>query len=141
MIRRHPILCLLLLAAVLCEISSAQSDAKPAKQDIPTVDGALGPCSLQLTVNDADGKPIYAATVKVHIPYGFGGFHKLDLEGGTNSEGKVRFTGLPTRVRRPPLEFEASKDQLFATITYDPAVECRAIHSVVLDKPKPAEDK
>jgi hypothetical protein len=141
MIRKHHAQCFLLLAALLCEASAAQSDAKPAKQDVPAVDGALGPCSLQLTVNSADGKPIYAATVKVHIPYGFGGFHKLDLEGGTNSEGKVKFTGLPTRVRRPPLEFEASKDQLFATITYDPAVECRAIHSVVLDKPKPAEDK
>lgn len=141
MILKHHALCILLLAAVLGRTGAAQSEAKPAKQDVPTVDGALGPCSLQLTVNGADGKPIYAATVKVHIPYGFGGFHKLDLEGGTNSEGRVRFTGLPTRVRRPPLEFEASKDQLFATITYDPAVECRAIHSVVLDKPKPPEDR
>ncbi len=141
MIRKHHALCILLLAAALSKTCAAQSEAKPAKQDVPTVDGALGPCSLQLTVDGADGKPIYAATVKVHIPYGFGGFHKLDLEGGTNSEGRVKFTGLPTRVRRPPLEFEASKDKFFATITYDPAVECRAIHSVVLDKPKPPDDR
>lgn len=141
MIRKLHALCFLVLAAVLCETSAAQSNAKPAKQDVPIVDGALGPCSLELTVNGADGKPIYAATVKVHIPYGFGGFHKLDLEGGTNSEGKVKFTGLPTRVRRPPLEFEASKDQLLGTITYDPAVECRANHAVALDKPKPSDEK
>jgi hypothetical protein len=59
-----------------------------------------------------DGKPVYAATIKVHIKYGFGGMRRLDLEAGTNSDGKVKFAGLPDRVQRPPLEFHASKDQL-----------------------------
>ena len=138
--RPHALTCLV-LAALLCETSSAQSNGKPAAQDVPAVDGALGPCSLELTVNTADGKPVYAASVKVHIAYGVGGFHKLDLEGGTNADGKVKFAGLPTRVRRPPLEFEAAKDQQFGTVSYDPVVECRASHSVVLEKPKPPQDK
>jgi hypothetical protein len=119
----------MVLAAGLC---GAQTAATP--QDVPVVDGGLGPCSLELTVNTGDGKPVYAASVKVHIPYGFGGFHKLDLEAGSNSEGKVKFKGLPTRVRRPPLEFDASKGDLEGTIEYDPAVECHAVHPVVLGK-------
>jgi hypothetical protein len=128
---------LLLMGAA--SLAIAQSTAKAAAQDVPVVDGALGPCSLELTVNTADGKPVYAATVKVHIPYGFGGFHKLDLEAGTNSEGKVKFTGLPNRVRRPPLEFDASKGDLVGVVEYDPAAQCRAIRSVRLEKAKAAE--
>src|SRR5881397_866538 len=79
---------------VLGSYVSAQSPEKPA-----VVDGGLGHCSLEVTVLGPDSKPVYAASVKVHIAYGFGGFHKLDLEVGTNSEGKARFTGLPSRVR------------------------------------------
>jgi hypothetical protein len=100
------------------------------------MDGAAGPCSLELTVTAADGKPAYAATVKVHIEYGFGGFHKLDLEAGTNADGKVRFSGLPARVHRPPLEFHALKDALEGTATYDPSAECQAKHDITLQRVK-----
>ena len=98
------------------------------------MDGGAGPCSLDLTVLGPDGKPVYAATVKVHIAYGFGGFHKLDLQAGTNADGKVRFIGLPDRVKRPPLEFQASKDTLEAIATDDPTTECQAKHEVRLVK-------
>ncbi len=128
-----------LLLLGTASLAVAQSTAKAATQDVPVVDGGLGPCSLELTVNSADGTPVYAASVKVHIPYGFGGFHKLDLEAGTNAEGKVKFTGLPNRVRRPPLEFEASKGDLVSVVEYDPAAQCRAIRSVKLEKNKAAE--
>ena len=103
------------------------------------MDGGAGPCSLELTVTGADGKPVYAATVKVHIAYGFAGARKLDLEAGTNSDGKVKFIGLPPKVRRPPLEFQASKDQLAGTATYDPAAECTAKHDLTLEKAKAGE--
>ena len=82
----------------------------------------------------AEGKPAYAAVVKVHIAYGFGGLHKLDLEASTNIDGKVKFIGLPARVRRQTLEFQATKDQLTGTVTYDPGSECKAVHSIVLEK-------
>ena len=133
--------CLVLVATTVGLLStalaqSAQATA-PAAQAVPAIDGGIGRCSLELTVTTPDGKPAGAAKVKVHIAYAFGGFHKLDLEAGTNSEGKVKFTGLPSRVRRPPLEFHASKDQLEATVTYDPATECHATHDVTLAKPVP----
>ena len=101
---------------------------------MPVIDGEAGPCSVEFTVTTADGKPAGAATVKVHIAYGFGGFHKLDLQAGTNADGKVTFTGLPSRVRRSLLTFEASKDQLVGTANYDPATECQGKREIKLGK-------
>jgi hypothetical protein len=109
----------------------------PAQQ-VPVMDGGMGPCSLELTVTDK-GKPVYASTVKVHIAYGFAGIKKMDLEAGTNSDGKVKFTGLPAKVHNPPLEFHASKDQLVGTAAYNPASECQAKHDIILEKlPEPS---
>src|SRR5205823_9749981 len=99
----------------------------------PVIDGGAGPCSLALTVLGADGKSVYNATVKVHIAYGFGGVRKLDLQAGTNADGKVKFTGLPARVHRPPLEFDAAKDQFGGSLTYDPYAECQATHDIKLE--------
>lgn len=139
---------LFMLAGAIGLLCATQAQSNPqtavppatseAAHQIPVMDGAAGPCSLELTATTPDGKPVYDATIKVHIAYRFGGFHKLDLQAGTNVDGKVKFTGLPSRLRRPPLEFLASKDQLVGTLTYDPAVECQAKHNLVLDKPKPA---
>ena len=84
----------------------------------------------------ADGKLAYAATVKVHIAYGFGGMRRLDLEAGTNSDGKVKFTELPRRVARPPLEFHASKDEFEGVAAFDPTTECQAKHDITLEKSK-----
>ncbi len=46
------------------------------------------------------GAPVYNAKINVHIAYGFGSFHKLDLEVSTNADGKARFIGLPNRLKR-----------------------------------------
>ena len=131
--------CSLLICCVLFAAASAQTNPQPAlaptaAQTVPVIDGEAGPCSVAITVTTDDGKPAGAATVKVHIAYGFGGFHKLDLQAGTNSDGKVTFTGLPSRVRRSLLTFEASKDQLLGTATYDPATECQAKREIKLEK-------
>jgi hypothetical protein len=131
--------CAVLVACAFCTAGSAQSNPQAAPppaavQAVPVIDGGAGPCSVEFTVTTADGTPAGAATVKVHIAYGFGGFHKLDLQAGTNSDGKVKFTGLPSRVRRSLLEFEASKDQLVGTATYDPATECQGKREIRLGK-------
>jgi hypothetical protein len=117
--------------------SKPQAAAQGQKQKVPVMDGEAGPCSLELTVLTEDAKPVYAATVKVHMAYGFAGIRRLDLEAGTNSDGKVKFIGLPSRVHRPPLEFHGSKDQLSGTAAYDPASECQAKHDLVLEASKP----
>lgn len=105
------------------------------------MDGGAGSCSLELTVTASDNQPVYGATVKVHIAYGFAGLRRLDLEASTNMNGKVKFIGLPSRVRRPPLEFHVSKDQLVGMATYNPDTECQAKHDVVLETPKPGSSK
>ncbi len=86
---------------------NAQTPA-PDPKSIPVVDGAIGTCSADFTVTDPDGTPVYAAKIKVHIAYGFMYARKLDLEVGTNIDGKARFTGLPDRTKRG-LFFEASE--------------------------------
>ena len=126
-------------ACLLCGKISFPTHAAAAEtsQQVPIMDGEAGPCSLELTVTGPDGKPVYAAKVKVHMAYGFGGIRRLDLEGGTNSDGKLKFTGLPSRVHRPPLEFHASKDDLEGVASYDPSAECQGKHDITISKPKP----
>ena len=136
-------LCLVLVG--FCAASDAQSSEKtPSREQqaqaaarIPVIDGAAGPCSLELTVFGADSKPVYDATVKVHIGYGLAGAHRLDLQAGTNASGRVKFTGIPARVHRPPIEFNAKKDEFEGSLLYNPTSECQAKHDLTLEKPKP----
>ena len=134
--RLRCVLSIIMLAYLF--VSPAHGQAT-TPQAVPAIDAGLGSCSLELTITTRDGKPAGAADVKVRIAYGFGGFHKLDLEAGANSDGKVKFTGLPSRVRRPPLEFRASKDQLAGVAMYDPASECQGKHDIVLQPEKPEQ--
>jgi hypothetical protein len=126
------VLCCIVVAVPM--LSRAQAPAPSEK--VPAIDGGAGPCSIELTVRGMDGKPVYAATVKVHIKYGFGGIRRLDLEAGTNSDGRVKFSGLPARVQRPPLEFHASKDELMGVAAFDPSTECQSKREITLEKSK-----
>src|SRR5438445_868812 len=81
----------------------------PKNKDFSVMDGEAGPCSVELTVTDAEGKPASAALINVHIAYGFAGFHKLDLSVYTNDQVKATFLGLTDRVHQPPVKFHASK--------------------------------
>src|SRR5215471_4562889 len=128
------LLCCIALIAGFCTAAVAQSnsEANTPAQAVPVLDGAAGQCSVEFNVTTPDGKPVEAAKVKVHIAYRFGGFHKLDLEASTNSDGRVKFTGLPAKVRRSQLEFEATKGQLTGTTMVDPATECRAKRDIKL---------
>lgn len=125
-------LTLFLLAASIPAFSQT-APAADAKS-VPVVDGGIGPCSADFTVTDAAGAPVYAAKIKVHIAYGFMSAHKLDLEVGTNSDGKARFSGLPDHLKRG-LFFEASEADRTAEAFDDPAVTCKAQFTVALRKP------
>src|SRR5579863_1503422 len=119
-----------LLLLCLAPISRSQT---PDPHAIPSIDGGIGPCSADFTITDADNKPIYAAKIKVHIAYGFMYARKLDLEVGTNADGKARFTGLPDRVKRG-LFFEASESDRTAEAFDDPSTTCKNQFTVVLRK-------
>src|SRR3981081_865955 len=78
---------------------AAQSNSKIDPHSVPVIDGSIGPCSADFTVTDAGGVPVYDAKIRVHIAYGFMNTHKLDLEVGTNIDGKASVTGLPDRIK------------------------------------------
>ncbi len=102
---------------------------------VPVVDGGIGPCSVAFTIKDNMGAPVYNAKIRVHIAYGFFSARKLDLEVGTNIDGKARFDGLPNRVKRTLL-FEASQGGREGEASYDPADGCKAERAVTIEKPK-----
>jgi hypothetical protein len=121
------------LIAILLFLMGAALAQSPDPKSIPVIDGALGPCSADFTINDTAGKPIYLAKIKVHIAYGFMSAHKLDLEVGTNVDGKARFTGLPDRAKRG-LFFEASEGDRTGNTFDDPTKTCQAQFTVTLRK-------
>jgi hypothetical protein len=128
-------LAVLVLGVTFFLAAQAQQPAQPQQaDDIPVTDGGSGPCSVELTVTDANAKPVYAARIDVHMAYGFAGAHKLDMGVYTNAQGKARFTGIPAKVKKPPIEFHARKDDLVGVATMDPATECQAKRDIVLAK-------
>lgn len=124
----------LLLALLLTIPAIAQT---PDPHSIPSVDAGLGSCTADFTITDADNKPLYAAQIKVHIAYGFGSFHKLDLQVGTNVDGKARFTSLPDRLKHG-LFFEASQGDRTGEAFDDTSKTCQAQFTIVLRKPPTA---
>lgn len=120
------------LGLALAAAASAQTTA-PDPHTVPVMDGGAGPCSADLTITDASGKPVYAATVKVHIAYGFMNARKLDLQLGTNVDGRARFTGLPNRVKRG-LYFEASEGDRTGEAFDDPGNTCTANFTIPIQK-------
>jgi hypothetical protein len=131
-------LAVLILSAALLFATQAQQPvpAQPS-EEIPVTDGGSGSCWIDFTVTDSSAKPVYAARIDVHLEYGFAGAHKLDMGVYTNSQGKARFTGIPLKVRKPPIEFHAKKGDLIGLATMDPMTECQARHDIVLTKGKP----
>lgn len=135
----HAILAItfLTIGITLALAAQAQQPApSPKPDDIPVTDGTSGPCSIEFTVTDSGGKPVYAARIDVHLAYGAFGAHKLDMGVYTNAQGKAKFTGIPLKVKKPPIEFNAKKDDLVGVATMDPVTECQAKHDIVMDKKK-----
>lgn len=130
-------LLVLIGGALFFIVAQTQQPAQPQQpDDVPVVDAQSGPCSIELTVTGTDTKPVYAARVDYHTAFGFMGTHKLDMTGYTNAQGKARFTGIPAKVKKPPIEFHASKGDLVGVATMDPATECQGKHDIMMDKPK-----
>ena len=123
---------ILLVLTLLLFLASSNAQT-PDPHSVPAIDGALGPCTADFTINDSAGKPIYAAKIRVHIAYGFASVRKLDLEVSTNADGKARFTGLPNRVKRG-LFFDASEGDRTASAFDDPSSTCQAQFTLALRK-------
>ena len=142
--KTHPKLAtaFLALAAAACLIPASSAYAQDnktaaaetaASHTVPVIDGAIGTCSANFVVTDDAAAPVYDAKIRVHIAYGFMYVRKMDLEVGTNVDGKARFEGLPARTK-DGLTFQASKADRAGTAFVDPSTTCKAELTVVLQK-------
>jgi hypothetical protein len=108
-----------------------QPVAEAPEAALAVISARLGGCTADFTVKDADGEPIYAATVHVRIRYGFLGIKRMDLEVGTDSAGRARVEGLPDTVK--PLTFDIQKDEMEATVEQTHLSDCQATYEVSLE--------
>jgi hypothetical protein len=122
-----------LLILILFSTLAHAQNPKPDPKSIPVVDGSIGSCSADFTVTDAAGSPVYAADIRVHIAYGFASLHKLDLEVGTNADGKARFIGLPDTSKQG-LFFRATEGDREASFFDNPSKTCKTQFTMVLRK-------
>lgn len=106
--------------------------ARARAVELPSVSADLGPCTADFKVTDGARKPLYNAKVSATVKYGFLGLRKISLEVGTNSDGKARVEGLPSKVRKEPLGFVVSSGDQVKTVEHYPAVNCNARYEVVL---------
>jgi hypothetical protein len=113
--------------------------AQTGTNEVPVIDAGMGSCTADITVMDSGHHVIYKANISARIRSGFAGVKKLDLEVGTNVDGKARFTGLPERPR-DVLQFTADYQGRSNTVLLDRQKDCHAALAVFLpDKPVPAD--
>jgi hypothetical protein len=124
------------LAALLAGGAALATSGSPQAtlaqpQEVPVIKADIGPCSADIRVTDLSGKPLYNAKIHVQIRHGFLGLRKLDLEIGTNADGKARFEGLPEKAKKP-LEFQVRYGDKSALVFDDPGLKCHASHAAVV---------
>jgi hypothetical protein len=115
-------------ALLLIPVGGAITAQRP---EVPVVDGHIGACSADFIVTDQAHRPIYNAKIAVVIRYGFLGLHKVELEVGTNSNGKARVAGLPEKAKKP-LEFRVTHGRSSKKLMVNPSAKCNAAFEVSL---------
>jgi hypothetical protein len=113
--------------------NSSQQNPPQVNNPVTELSADLGSCSVEFKVTDVAGHPLYNAKIKTQIRYGFMNKRKLDLEAGTNSDGRARFVKMPDQVKSP-LVFEGRHDDLSALMTWDPGTDCHAQYPMLMGK-------
>ncbi len=101
--------------------------------DVPVIKGDLGPCTADFTVTDSKNNPLYDAKIHVTVRYGFLSKRKSELEIGTNSDGRARVEGLPSKVKKP-VEIAIRHGENVESMVHDPGSECQASFAIVLGR-------
>ena len=102
--------------------------------DVSSVSAGLGPCTADFTVVDSSNKPVFDAKVHIKFKYGFMSKKDTEMEVGTNNDGKAHVEGLPSKLKKPPLEYTIQSGGLTQTVTNDPAADCHPTFNVTLGK-------
>lgn len=119
----------MLFAIVLLSAFLVQA-AGESKSEVPVLKAGVGTCAADFVVSDANGKPVYLATIHARIRYGALNVKRMDVEVSTNDEGKARIEGLPNKAR--PIVYDIEKDGTKATSQQDVATGCEASLQVTL---------
>ena len=127
------------LVVILLIAAGVSAGAQAGTNEVPVIDAGMGSCTAVITVMDSGHHAIYKANISTRIRSGFAGMKKLDLEVGTNVDGKAQFMGLPERPR-DVLQFTADYEGRSNTVLLDSQKDCHATLSVFLpDKPVAAD--
>ena len=120
----------MLLALFLLTAMLVQQAAEQPKSEVPSLKAGLGTCAADFIVKDANGKPVYQATIHSKIRYGAMSIKRMDVEVSTNDEGKARIEGLPTKAK--PIVYDIEKAGTKVTAQQDVATGCMASLQVTL---------
>ncbi len=120
-----------ILTLVSCSFAQTQKKPEPAKVPVTEISADLGPCSADFRVTDMAGNGLYDAKITTTIRYGFLSKHRLDLQAGTNSNGRARFVKLPQELKKP-MEFRVTNGTDTVTRSFDPGTDCHAEYDVPL---------
>lgn len=129
----RPLRLTLAVLALTLPLLSQDTSSKPDPHAVPAIDGGLGPCTADFTITDSNRQPVYNAKIHVRIAYGFLNAHKLDLEIGSNIDGKARFTGLPDHLKHG-LFFEATEGDRTGNAFDDTSNTCKAQFAITIRK-------
>jgi hypothetical protein len=108
----------------------AQAPGAGSPPEVPVLNARLGGCSAEFTVKNADGAPVYLALIHVNVRYGPLNVKRMDIEVGTNSDGKARIKGLPDKAK--PMTYDVQKDDKKTTVDQDVAKSCDGKFEVTL---------
>ncbi len=120
----------MVLAFVLLTAVLVQQAADQPKPEVPALKAGLGTCAADFVVKDADGKPVYQATIHSKIRYGALSVKRMDVEVSTNDEGKARIEGLPSKAK--PIVYDIEKAGVKTTAQQDVATGCLASLQITL---------
>jgi len=117
------------LLALSLSTGRAQSTAEAPVPNEMSAD--LGTCSAQISVTGPDLKPVYGAKVETRIQYGLLGVKRLDLEGYTGANGRIKITRLPEALKKP-MYIHIRKNDEDHVVEFLPNRHCQAEFDVQL---------
>ena len=119
----------LVILAAAASVATAQTPAE--RPPVNQVSAEVGPCYAQIRVTDEHQRPVYAAKVTARVQYGLLGAKRVDLEGYTDNDGKIRLAELPDSVKKTIL-VHIVKGELESIVEVRPQENCHLEQSLVL---------
>jgi len=122
--------CVIFAATTLAFAQSGQSNQTPTPTSpVTEISADRGSCKVDFKVTNFLGKPVYNAKIHTELRWGFLNGHRLDLDAGTNADGRARFINMPNAVKSPVV-FHIRNGSDEALITWDPGTNCEAEYTV-----------